>query len=69
MIDTINFNSNVGGGSMMLSSSGDVGASLGVCLANMDRYSSNEEFMKDFGSTAAINGSISYLVADLPLVG
>jgi hypothetical protein len=70
MIDAITFNPNSVGKSMMFSSaSGDVGSSLGECLANMDRYQSNIEFLKDFGATAAINGSISFLLADLPLIG
>lgn len=48
---------------------GDVGSSLGYCLANINRYSSKRAFLKDFGSTAAVNGSITYLVMYMPLLG
>ena len=53
----------------MASTSGDIGSSLGYCLANINRYSCKKEFLKDFGSNAAINGSITYLILNMPIIG
>jgi hypothetical protein len=37
--DTFTFNPKIVGGSIMLSTAaGDVGGSLGACIANMDKY-------------------------------
>lgn len=58
-----------GGGLLMASAAGDIGSSLGYCLANINRYTCKRAFLKDFGTTAAINGSITYLFLNMPLVG
>lgn len=47
----------------------DVGATLGYCLANINRYQSKKEFFKDFGTMAAMNGSITYLALTVPILG
>ena len=54
-------NENIIRGGTFQTAVGDIGASLGICLANINKYESKKEFLKDFGSTAAISGSISYL--------
>lgn len=54
---------------VMTTAAGDIGSSLGYCLANINKYSSRKEFLKDFGSTAAINGSMTFLIMQMPLVG
>jgi hypothetical protein len=38
-------------------------------LANINKYKSKKEFVKDFGQTAAINGSLSYLIFNMPVMG
>jgi hypothetical protein len=48
---------------------GDVSSSLGACLANINRYDSKKEFMKDFGTSAAINGSLSCIALSVPILG
>lgn len=40
----------------------ELGASLGYCLANINKYQNTSEFLADFGYIAAINGSITYLI-------
>ncbi|KAL4449739.1 hypothetical protein ABPG74_008112 [Tetrahymena malaccensis] len=51
------------------SAAGDLGSSLGYCLANINKYQSTTDFLKDFGKIATINGSITYIVQKLPIVG
>lgn len=48
---------------------GDIGASLGNCLANINKYPSRKAFLKDFGQCAAVSGSITMLAQQMPIVG
>lgn len=47
----------------------EVGASLGYCLANINKYNNTSEFLADFGYIAAVNGSITYLISSIPIFG
>jgi hypothetical protein len=66
---TIGPQAGMGPGIYMSGAAGDIGTSLGYCLANINRYTSKKEFFKDFGTMAAMNGSITYLAMNMPVIG
>ena len=47
----------------------NAGASLGFCLANINNYKNSKDFITDFGKIATINGSITAIVAIIPVFG
>ncbi|CAD8053938.1 unnamed protein product [Paramecium sonneborni] len=51
------------------SAAGDIGASLGNCLANINKYHSRKEFLVDFGQTAVVSGSLTYIATQMPVIG
>jgi hypothetical protein len=53
----------------MTCAAGDIGGSLGYCLANIDRYESRSHFLTHFGIIATINGTMTYLFLTMPLIG
>lgn len=48
---------------------GGIGSSVGYCLSNIHRYSSPVKFLKDFGTMAAMDGTLSYLMLRIPIFG
>ncbi len=48
---------------------GQLGSSLGSCLANINKYESAGQFVQDFGSKAVVGGSMSYIIGAVPLFG
>jgi hypothetical protein len=46
----------------------NIGSSFGYCLANINNYSSKTEFLKDFGYSAAKQGSLLYIVQQVPVL-
>lgn len=47
---------------MQANSACDLGTTLGYCLANINKYENTGQFLIDFGSKAAINGSLGYVI-------
>ncbi|KRX04485.1 Ribonuclease H-like domain [Pseudocohnilembus persalinus] len=51
-----------------LNAATNMGQSFGYCLANINKYPNTQEFLKDFGKTAAINGGIIAAFAVVPVL-
>ena len=45
-----------------------VGGSLGRCLADIDKYESVSDFATDVSKRAAVGGTMSYMLATLPIL-
>jgi hypothetical protein len=54
---------------LLNSAASELGASLGYCLANINNYKNTNEFVKDFGFMAAVNGTLTYIVESVPVIG
>jgi hypothetical protein len=52
-----------------ISAAGNIGSSLGGCLASINKYKSKRDFMKVFSKTAAMNGSMTYIIINTPVIG
>ena len=56
-------------GKVFVGAAGGMGSTLGYCLSNISNYKNPQSFLKDFGVMAALDGTLSYLIIRLPIIG